>query len=96
MAANLERLVESYETGVLTLRILVAESAKPRKVQITEGADDPTIEAQTTPGQRLALIASGLDRPAPLAIVAGSKSIRPAATPSRCSRGAPGRWRRRP
>lgn len=56
LAANLERLVESYETGALTLRILVAESAKPRKVQITEGADDPTIEAHTTQGQRLALI----------------------------------------
>jgi hypothetical protein len=33
---------------VLTLRIPVAESAKPRKVQITESADDLTIEAQTT------------------------------------------------
>ena len=44
-----ERLVASYETGVLTLRIPVAESAKPRKVPITEGADDRTIEAQTTP-----------------------------------------------
>jgi HSP20 family protein len=43
-----ERLVASYETGVLTLRIPVAESAKPRKVQITEGADGRTIEAQTT------------------------------------------------
>jgi HSP20 family protein len=40
--------VASYETGVLTLRIPVAESAKPRKVQITEGADGRTIEAQTT------------------------------------------------
>ena len=43
-----ERLVASYETGVLTLRIPVAESAKPRKVPITEGADGRTIEAQTT------------------------------------------------
>jgi HSP20 family protein len=43
-----ERLVASYETGVLTLRIPVAESAKPRKVQITEGTDAQTIEAQTT------------------------------------------------
>ncbi len=42
------RLVASYETGVLTLRIPVAESAKPRRVQITEGADERTIEAQTT------------------------------------------------
>jgi len=44
-----ERLVASYETGVLTLRIPVAESAKPRKVPITEGADGRTIEAQTSP-----------------------------------------------
>ncbi len=44
-----ERLVASYETGVLILRIPVAESAKPRKVQISEGADGRTIEAQTTP-----------------------------------------------
>lgn len=43
-----QRLVVSYETGVLTLRIPVAESAKPRKVKITEGADGRTIEAQTT------------------------------------------------
>ena len=42
-----ERLVASYETGVLILRIPVAESAKPRKVPITHGADDRTIEAQT-------------------------------------------------
>jgi HSP20 family protein len=42
-----ERLEASYETGVLTLRIPAAESAKPRKVQITEGADGRTIEAQT-------------------------------------------------
>jgi HSP20 family protein len=47
-----ERLVASYETGVLMLRIPVAESAKPRKVQITEGADGRTIEAQTTPADR--------------------------------------------
>jgi HSP20 family protein len=44
-----ESLVASYETGVLMLRIPVAESAKPRKVQINEGADGRTIQAQTTP-----------------------------------------------
>jgi hypothetical protein len=33
---------------LLTLRIPVAESAKPREVAITEGADNVTIEAQTT------------------------------------------------
>lgn len=42
------RLVASYETAVLTLPIPVAESAKPRKVQLTEGADEGTIEVQTT------------------------------------------------
>src|SRR5881398_1855006 len=44
-----ERLDARYENGVLTLRIPVAESAKPRKVPISEGADSRTIEAQTTP-----------------------------------------------
>ena len=41
-------LVASYETGVLTLRIPVPESAKPRKVKMTDGVDGRTIEAQTT------------------------------------------------
>ena len=45
-----ERLDASYENGVLLLRIPVAESAKPRKVPITEGADGRTIEAQTASG----------------------------------------------
>ena len=44
-----ERLQATYDTGVLALRIPVAEAAKPSKVPITEGADDRTIEAQTTP-----------------------------------------------
>jgi hypothetical protein len=34
---------------VLTVRIPVAESAKPRKVQITGATDKQTIEAQTAP-----------------------------------------------
>jgi hypothetical protein len=34
---------------VLTLRIPVAEAAKPRKVPITAGAEERTIEAQTAP-----------------------------------------------
>ncbi len=38
-----------YETGVLTLRIPVAEAAKPRKVSITAGIEERTIEAQTAP-----------------------------------------------
>jgi hypothetical protein len=47
-----ERLVASYETGGLIPRIPVAESAKPRKVKITESADGRTIEVQTT-GRRI-------------------------------------------
>ena len=39
-----ERLVASYETGVLILRIPVAESAKPRQVPITEGVAMTRIE----------------------------------------------------
>jgi HSP20 family protein len=43
-----EHLEASYETGVLTLHIPVAESAKPPKVKINEGADGRTIEAHAT------------------------------------------------
>ena len=42
-----ERLEATYATGVLTLRIPVAEVAKPRKVPIAAGTDVRTIEAQT-------------------------------------------------
>ncbi|GHD89394.1 Hsp20/alpha crystallin family protein [Streptomyces naganishii] len=34
-----ERIDASYEAGVLTLRIPVAEQAKPRKIQITGGSE---------------------------------------------------------
>ncbi|PZH09525.1 heat-shock protein Hsp20 [Streptomyces sp. NTH33] len=34
-----DRIDASYEAGVLTLRIPVAEQAKPRKIQITGGGD---------------------------------------------------------
>jgi HSP20 family protein len=41
-----ERIVAGYDTGVLTLRIPVAEKAKPRKISITSnGADRRTINA---------------------------------------------------
>ncbi|WP_324784085.1 Hsp20/alpha crystallin family protein [Streptomyces sp. H51] len=36
-----ERIDASYEAGVLTLRIPVAEQAKPRRIQITGGSDRP-------------------------------------------------------
>ncbi|MFI9806040.1 Hsp20/alpha crystallin family protein [Streptomyces sp. NPDC052301] len=35
-----ERIDASYEAGVLTLRIPVAEQAKPRRIQISGGAGD--------------------------------------------------------
>lgn len=35
-----ERIDASYEAGVLTLRIPVAEQAKPRRIQITGGDSD--------------------------------------------------------
>ncbi|QLJ00181.1 Hsp20/alpha crystallin family protein [Streptomyces sp. NEAU-sy36] len=34
-----DRIDASYESGVLTLRIPVAEQAKPRRIQITGGSD---------------------------------------------------------
>ncbi|MBQ1092570.1 MULTISPECIES: Hsp20/alpha crystallin family protein [Streptomyces] len=34
-----ERVDASYDAGVLTLRIPVAEAAKPRRIQITGGSD---------------------------------------------------------
>ncbi|GAB2904917.1 Hsp20/alpha crystallin family protein [Streptomyces heilongjiangensis] len=34
-----ERVDASYEAGVLTLRIPIAEKAKPRKIQISGGSD---------------------------------------------------------
>ncbi|WP_346178770.1 Hsp20/alpha crystallin family protein [Streptomyces cuspidosporus] len=36
-----ERVDASYDAGVLTLRIPVAEEAKPRKIQITGGGSGP-------------------------------------------------------
>ena len=37
---DLERIEASYEGGVLRLLVPVAEKAKPRKIQISQGADD--------------------------------------------------------
>jgi len=34
---DMERIDASYESGVLTLRIPVAEQAKPRRIQVTGG-----------------------------------------------------------
>ena len=40
-----EHINASYDAGVLTLRIPVAEQAKPRKVEITAGLDAKQVEA---------------------------------------------------
>ncbi len=37
---DLERVHADYESGVLRLTIPIAEKAKPRKIEITTGADD--------------------------------------------------------
>ncbi len=42
-----ERIEASYENGVLTVRLPVAEQAKPRKVAITSGGGQKAIEANT-------------------------------------------------
>jgi len=44
-----ENIEADYHDGVLTLRIPVAETAKPRKIVINTGsASEPVLEAQTT------------------------------------------------
>ncbi len=35
----------SYDAGVLTMRIPVAEKAKPRKIEISQGSQAPQIAA---------------------------------------------------
>lgn len=40
-----DRLTANYEAGVLTLRIPIAERAKPRKVEISGGTDRKVIDA---------------------------------------------------
>ena len=43
---DLERIAADYETGVLTLRIPVAEKAKPRRIEIAgEDSDRKRIQA---------------------------------------------------
>ena len=44
-ALDAENITADYDSGVLTLRIPIAERAKPRKVQITPGAKKKAITA---------------------------------------------------
>ncbi|NUR60930.1 MAG: Hsp20 family protein [Catenulispora sp.] len=44
-ALDADRISADYDAGVLTLRIPIAEKAKPRKVQITPGAKQQAITA---------------------------------------------------
>ncbi len=46
-ALDAEHIEASYENGVLTLTVPVAEQAKPRKVQITSGGSSKAIEAES-------------------------------------------------
>jgi HSP20 family protein len=43
-----ESIAASYDQGVLTVKIAVAERAKPRKIEISGGGSPQVIEAETT------------------------------------------------
>ena len=45
---DLEKVDASYDDGVLTVRIPVAEQAKPRKVEVSSGGGAQPIEATST------------------------------------------------
>jgi HSP20 family protein len=45
---DIDHLDASYDNGVLSVRIPVAEQAKPRKVEITSGGGAKQIEASST------------------------------------------------
>jgi HSP20 family protein len=42
-----DRIEASYDAGVLTLRIPIAEKAKPRKIEITGGGEPKKINARS-------------------------------------------------
>ncbi len=46
-ALDADHIEASYENGVLTLAVPVAEQAKPRKVQITSGGSAKAIETES-------------------------------------------------
>jgi HSP20 family protein len=43
-----DQISARYDQGVLTLTIPVAEKAKPRKVEVTSGGDQPAVEIPST------------------------------------------------
>ena len=45
---DVDNIAASYENGVLTLRIPVAQAAKPRRVEIQSGRSQQAIEASAT------------------------------------------------
>jgi HSP20 family protein len=45
---DLDNVKASYDNGVLRVSIPVAEKAKPRKVEVTVGTTNPTIEQAST------------------------------------------------
>jgi HSP20 family protein len=47
-----DRIQASYDAGVLTLRIPIAEKAKPRKITITTTSADPKVIEGTSPEQQ--------------------------------------------
>ena len=46
-ALDADRIEASYDAGVLTLRIPIAEKAKPRKIEITGGGEPKKINARS-------------------------------------------------
>ena len=66
-----EKLQASCEHGVLTLMIPVAETAKPRRVQVSGSPDTQTIEPQTAGGAPASPARQRAEEPAPTATSTG-------------------------
>src|SRR5690348_9053657 len=44
---DVEHIAATWQDGVLTLTIPVAEAAKPRRIEITRGADSPALSKES-------------------------------------------------